>query len=267
MNTALLQEQSWLLQALFGSPQQLDDLHACLHPHQAQRGLQTYQANGLALAERALAAAYPSVAQLIGGESFASMAHHFWRQYPPLRGDMGEWGSELADFLEAAPQLADEPFLGDVARIEWALHRAGTARDAVPDLSSFALLSESSSATLVLSAGVAVFQSHYPVVSIVNAHIAGEPSLAKAAALLQSAVAEHALVWRQGFKPRVRNSSAAENALVQGLQAGLTLEKALDAALEAPASEAFDFNTWLTQSVQTGLVIAASAQQYSASTE
>ena len=266
MNTALQQEQSLLLQALFGGLQ-LDDLHACLQPHQAQRGLQAYQANGLALAERALAAAYPSVAQLIGGDSFASMAHHFWRQYPPQRGDMGHWGSELADFLEATPQLADEPFLGDVARIEWALHRAGTARDAVPDWSSFALLSESGSATLVLSAGVAVFQSNYPVVSIVNAHITGLPSLADAAALLQSGAAEHALVWRQGFKPHVRNSSAAEYALVQALQSGLTLEKALGATLNAPAPEAFDFNTWLTQSVQTGLVIAASTQQYLDSTE
>lgn len=260
MTTALQQQQSLLLQALFGSPQ-LDDLHACLHPHQAQRGLQAYLANGMALAERALAAAYPSVAQLIGEDSFASLAHHFWRQHPPQRGDMGEWGGELAVFLEATPQLADEPFLGDVARIEWALHRAGTALDAVPDLPSFSLLSESGSATLVLSAGVAVFQSHYPVVSLVNAHITGEPSLAEAAALLQSGVAEHPLVWRQGFKPRVRNSSAAEHALVRALQAGLTLEKALDAALKAPASEAFDFNTWLTQSVQTGLVIAASAHQ------
>ena len=79
---------------------------------------------------------------------FKHLAREYWHARPPERGDMGEWGSELADFLEAAPQLADEPFLGDVARIEWALHRAGTARDAVPDLSSFALLSESSSATL-----------------------------------------------------------------------------------------------------------------------
>lgn len=266
MNTALLQQQSLLLQALFGGSGH-HDLHACLLAHQAQRGLQAYQANGMALAERALTAAYPSVAQLIGDESFASLAHHFWRQYPPLRGDMGEWGSELADFLEATPQLADEPFLGDVARIEWALHRAGTALDAVPDLPSFALLAESSSATLVLSAGVAMFQSQYPVVSLVNAHITGEPSLAEAAALLQSGVAEYALVWRQGFKPRVRNSSTAEHALVQALQAGLTLEKALDAAAEAPAADAFDFNDWLRHAVQTGLVIAARTQPHSDSTE
>ena len=167
MSTSLAREQSLLLQALFGGGQN-KDLRDCLHQHQAQRGLQAYQANGLALAERALTAAYPVVAQLIGGESFDPLAHHFWRQHPPVRGDMAEWGAELADFLEAAPQLADEPFLGDVARVEWALHRAATAADAVPDLSSFALLAESGSATLVLSAGVFVLESRYPVVSLVK---------------------------------------------------------------------------------------------------
>ena len=257
MTTSLTQEQSLLLQVLFGGGQS-QDLHAALHAHQQTCGLQAYQANGLALAERALTAACPAVAQLVGKESFGPLAHRFWRQHPPARGDMAEWGLEQADFLEAAPQFADEPFLGDVARIEWALHCAGMALDAAVDLLSFALPSESSSATLVLCPGVAVLESRYPVVSLVNAHITGEPSLAQAAALLQNGVAEHALVWRQGYKPRVRTSSAAEHALVQALQAGLPLEKALDAAFEKEA-EPFDFNAWLGQSVQTGLIIAARA--------
>jgi hypothetical protein len=43
----------------------------------------------------------------------------------------------------------------------------------------------------------------------------------------QAGLGEHALVWRQGFKPRVRSSSAAEYALVLALLAGLSLEQAL----------------------------------------
>lgn len=266
MNSALAHEQSLLLSALLGGGQ-TPDLQACLHDAQQTRGLQAYQANGVALAERALSAAYPVVTQMMGAESFGPLAHHFWRQHPPARGDMAEWGSELAEFLEAAKQLADEPFLGDVARIEWALHRAGLAADAEPDMPSFGLLGQSDSATLVLSAGAVVLQSRYPVASLVNAHIGGHPSLGQAAALLQSGAAEFALVWRQGFKPRVRTSSAAEHALVLALKSGLALELALEqalehalgAALEHAADEPFDFNQWLIQSVQDGLVIAASA--------
>lgn len=256
MTTSLANQQSLLLQALFGAA---DDVRASLHEGLASRGLQAYQANGQALAERALTAAYPVVAQMIGEQSFALLARHFWRQQPPQRGDMAQWGSGLADFLDAAPQLAEEPFLGDVARVEWGLHGASTAQDAQPDPASFSLLctGEPEQVTLSLSHGVMVFASAYPVVSLVNAHLLNHPSLAEAAALLQSGTAEYALVWRQGFRPSVRTSSAAEHALVLALQAGLTLEKALDAAFEKAASEPFDFNAWLAQSVQTGLVIAA----------
>lgn len=256
MTTSLAHQQSLLLHALFGGT---DEVRASLHEGLANRGLQAYQANGLALAERALAAAYPVVSQLVGTESFAPLARYFWRQQPPQRGDMAQWGGALADFLDAAPQLAEEPFLGDVARVEWALHCASSAQDAQSDLASFSLLSSGKPerVTLSLSHGVAVFASPYPVVSLVNAHLLNHPSLAEAAAQLQSRVAEHALVWRQGFKPRVRTSGAAEHALVLALQVGVTLEQALDAAFEKSISEPFDFNQWLGQAVQTGLVIAA----------
>ena len=59
MSLPLAQQQSLLLQALFGGNAH-HDLQASLHPHQAQRGLQAYRANGLALAERALTAASPN---------------------------------------------------------------------------------------------------------------------------------------------------------------------------------------------------------------
>ena len=264
MTTSLAHQQSLLLQALFGAA---DGVRASLHEGLASRGLQAYQANGLALAERALAAAYPVVTQLMGAESFASLAHYFWRRQPPQRGDMAQWGGGLADFLDAAPQLADEPFLGDVARVEWALHCVSTAQDAQPDPASLSLLStgEPEQTTLSLSHGVKLFASAYPVVSLVNAHLLNHPSLAEAAALLQSGTAEHALVWRQGFKPRVRISSAAEHALVSALQNGLSLDKALTAAFDAAfenesrtsSGPSFVFNDWLAQSVHTGLVTGA----------
>lgn len=265
--TGLAHEQSLLLQALFGERHD-SLLKPCLlggvaREALARRGLQAYQANGAALAERALAAAYPVLVRLIGDESFAPLARHFWLQQPPQRGDLAQWGAALADFLDAAPQLAGEPFLGDVARIEWALHRVATAKDAASAPQSFALLEsgDPEQTTLSLSPGVTMLASAYPVVSIVNAHLLDAPTLAQAAELLRAGVAEHALVWRHGFKPRVRASSAAEHALLSALQVGLPLESALTAALAAGDGDntgpAFSFNDWLGQSVQTGLVTGA----------
>ena len=263
----MAQEQQALLRALMG---ERDD--SSLWPHLqfvnaplARRGLQAYQANGLALAERALGAAYPVLAQLIGDESFAPLARHFWRRHPPSQGDMACWGDGLADFLDASSQLVDEPYLADVARVEWALHQAATAADALPDSTSFALLSSVDPAelTLTLGAGVFLLRSTYPVASIVNAHLLGEPALAEAGALLRAEAAEHALVWRQGFKPRVCTITAAEYALLAALQAGGSLEAALDSALIGTATDTpdaaaeFSFENWLGRAVQDGLVTGA----------
>ena len=141
---SLAQEQQALLAALFGDADE-STLWPCLragsHSALARRGLLAYQSNGLALAERSLGAAYAVLAQLLGEENFSPLARQLWRQQPPQRGDLACWGGGLAAFIEATPQLADEPFLADVARLEWALHRAATAADVQSDLASLALLS------------------------------------------------------------------------------------------------------------------------------
>ena len=247
MISTLEHEQSNLLHALAGQSGRAFN----------SRGLQVYQANRAVLAERTLASTYPVVAQLIGQTSFEPLARHFWQQHPPQRGDMGQWGLQLAEFLEAAPQLVDEPFLADVARLEWALHRAAGAPDALLDAPSFALMADDAAlrVSLTLSPGAATFASAYPVVSIINAHLAGQPTLDDAADLLRQGQGELALVWRQGYKPKVRSISVAEYSLINALGKGATLEAALDMA--SSNEPAFDFNTWLSQAVQTGLITGA----------
>lgn len=233
----------------------------------SQRGLQAYRANGQALAERALSDAYPVLVQLIGEESFALLARHFWAHHPPSRGDIACWGDLLANFIDASSQLADESYLGDVARLEWLMHVAATAADVEADLPSFTLLASSDPArvTLTLGAGVALLPSFYPVASIVNAHLLGNPTLQQAGQLLRESRAEHALVWRQGFKSCVRISTAAEHLLLQKLMLGESLLAALDLLAAVNVSDpggapVFDFNVWLAGAVETGLVRGATAQ-------
>ena len=260
MSQALAKQQSLLLQFVLGTTSNDGALKLELNAPLASRGLQAYRANGQALAERALCAAYPVVAQMIGSESFAPLARYFWHQYPPQRGDVAQWGGELADFLDAAPQLVDAPYFGDVARVEWALHCAANAADAAPNHASFALLSETTDTSLALSPGLFVLASAYPIVSLITAHPSGHPGLADAFDKLQSGVAEHAVVWRQGHKPCLRASSASEHALLQALQSHQSLDQALSRVSQTAdidATDPFDFSDWLTQAVQQGLVTGA----------
>ncbi len=253
--SALARQQEAMLQAVFG---RWDE--SALHGLALQddslriRGLQAYRSHGHALAHRALAAAYPVISRMLGEENFEGLARAFWHRHPPESGDMAQWGGQLPGYVEQAAQLAGEPCLADVARVEWALHRAAAAADVVRDPGSFRLLVEHDPATVTLdmAAGTQVIRTAWPVVSLVNAHLTGIPDLEMAGERLRAGAAEIALVWRQGFRPMLRESAGAEAAFLEALHAGLALDAALDTA------EGLDFNTWLAPAVQSGLLAGAS---------
>lgn len=225
---------------------------------QTARGLDAYQANGHAMAERSLLSAYPVVAALIGGDNFALLARDLWHHHPPLRGDLAQWGDALPGFLRDNAQLADAPYLSDVARAEWALFRAAGAADAAPDPGSFARLAQEApeGLALTLAPGTAVIDSTYPVASLIAAHLDTRPTLDEAAQRLRDGLGEQTLVWRQGLRPRLQQIDPPASSLVQALLAGAELPQALDAACAvAGPDDAFDFSSWLNAAVTDALVI------------
>jgi len=256
MNTLMLQQQT-LLEALFVRPGSARSDHAQQHLKNllappADRGLMAYQANRHALAERSLLATYPVIAQLLGAESFSALARDLWHNHPPRCGDLAQWGDALSGFLASNEQLAEVPYLADVAQVEWALHRAARASDAEPDMASFARLSSEDpvTLTLLLAPGTAFIPSAWPVVSLVTAHTTGEPTLAEVGQRMRDRVGETAVVWRQGWRPCVAACPANALALLRALLRGAALTEALG---QVPAD--FHFSDWLMQAVHSGLVL------------
>ncbi len=177
----LAQQQSQLLAALFDSWPSVEvntDVASQQAWPQSQYlcGLQACRSNAAVLAQSVLKAAYPQTARLMGDEQFEGLAVHLWRIQPPTRGDLAQWGEALADFLRAIPDLmASEPYLPDLAQLEWGLHAGKTAADA-----------ESSDPV-----PLAVVDSEFPIVLLQSgkewADVADQPG-------------QRALVYRQGFK-------------------------------------------------------------------
>jgi len=255
--TALADQQQVLLEALFAWPPQEAWRRLAFSASgvgtSPQRGIQAYQRNAHVLAERALRAAYPVLAHLLGNASFGDLARAHWHAYPPLRGDIAEWGANLAEFVASSAQLQEEPYLPDVARAEWALHRCALAQDRDADLSTLALLTTEDPQTLTLSlaTGLATLGSSWPLASLLLAHLGTSPSMAELARQLQSGVAQDTVLWRAGFQPQVREALPGERVLLHALQDGIALEPALNAAT------GLDFSQWLPMAVQTGLVLGA----------
>ncbi|HLO93216.1 MAG TPA: DNA-binding domain-containing protein, partial [Burkholderiaceae bacterium] len=131
-----------------------------------QQGLQAYRGNAIALSERALSGAFPLLASLLGAQ-FGSLAWTFWRRCPPACGDLGEWGAALPDFLrqEAGDALAE------LAALEWALHRAERAADAVLDAPSLGLLhGDPRSLRLALRPGLCLLTMSDEALSLTAGH-------------------------------------------------------------------------------------------------
>ena len=267
---ALAQQQRDLLHAIFTTKnivtQAINTLaNGTKEPSNlySTRGLQAYQANATATAHRSLQTAYPVIAQLIGDEAFAHLARDFWAQHPPTRGDLAQWGGELAGFIASIPDLKTEPYLSDVAKAEWVLHIATTAADKAADFESFSLLTEQDpdAVTLQLAPGTVLIQSQFPIVSILTAHLYAKPSFEEVGEKLRLNTPEIALVWRQGLRPQIKSCSTNEVDFVSQLLAGQSLAVAMEKASFVPLDKtltkttSFDFAAWLSSSVNSGLLL------------
>jgi hypothetical protein len=262
--TALAQQQCDLLKAIF-APNNIAFIEtntpttgiSGILIKDSIRGLQTYQANAAASAQRSLQSAYPTLAQLIGTESFDHLARDFWAQHPPTCGDLAQWGGDLAGFVTKITALQTEPYLSDVARAEWALHIAATAANQEADLATFASLTEEDPDTLTLrlAPGTALIHSKFPIASILAAHLYGSPSFEEVGQMLRIHAAETALVWRQGLRPMVTLCAESEAQFLAQLLAGKSLLSALENESRFTSCDPFNLQIWLPHALHTGLLL------------
>jgi hypothetical protein len=213
----------------------------------AALGLAAYRANARAHAERALAAAYPTLAALVGDDSFAALARDCWQRHAPRRGDLAEWGAELPAFIADQESLAGEPYLADSARLDWCVHQALRAADAPSAAPALEALAHTDLAQLVLQLppGSALLASAWPVASIWRAHRQADAQRFDAArAALQAGRGESVFVVRHGLAVRVHALDTDDAAFTRALLAAAPLSAALDAA-----GPGFAFDRWLARAL------------------
>lgn len=218
----------------------------------ASRGLEVYRANAGVQAGQVLAAAFPTVAALVGNDAMAGLARAFRRAEPPTDGDLGVWGAALPAFIEADPVLAAEPYLADCARLDWALHLALRAADGPAGCAGLEHLADTDPAALRLRlrAGTALVASRWPVATILDAHARPDGTPGRFDAPRRALAArrgETVLVWRAGWQACHRVLEAPDDVFTAALLDGAPLAPALDAA-----GTGFDLGRWLAGAVGDG---------------
>lgn len=207
--------------------------------------LALYRGNLTAAWCNALAGAYPVTRVIVGGDFFEVMARAYGRAHPSRSGDLNAFGERLPDFIDGFEPAGCLPYLSDVARVEWLAHRAHYAADATP-LAPKALAGWQPQALLAarfeLHPACAWLASKFPIAAIWRAH---QPDATEPLPDAGGA-GEHALLARPRWQVVVVRSGAGEQAALQALRDGRTLQEALEAALDVePACDLGMLPRWL----------------------
>jgi hypothetical protein len=96
----------------------------------AERRIGVYRNHHRISLAAALAANFPTVAKVIGEEAFQVLAVSYVALDPPRDSRVAAYGSGFPAFLERDPRSQSLVYLGDVARLDWALNVADRADDA-----------------------------------------------------------------------------------------------------------------------------------------
>ena len=210
-----------------------------------------YRGNLTTTWDKVLASAYPVIRQLVGEEFFTALARAYGTAHPSQNPDLNHFGATLGAFLQGFEHAAGLPYLPDMARLEWLLHRAHYAPHA-PAVSAddLARLSPNDfeAARLALHPAASLFASNLAVVALWQAHAPGGVFPG------QMEAPGWALVARPHFKPALVPIGAGAHAALAALDNGATMGEALDAAFEL--DDDFDIAASLKQWVDLGLLAA-----------
>lgn len=189
-----------------------------------QERLSVYRNNVRLNRIAALTDAFVNVVQLVGEDYFHALARAYVDCTPAASANLHEDGAELAAFIRNFEPAAEMPYLGDVADVDWRLHRAYFADDA--DAVDGARLAELgperfAAASLRLMPSVALARSNlWPIADILRMHDGGPPARLDAGG-------QSILIWREAFSVHWQALGMAEAQAVAALMAGASIEAAL----------------------------------------
>lgn len=216
------------------------------------RRFDVYRNNMMVSLIEALEATYPVVQRLVGRDFFRAAAKTYIRRAPPRTPVLLLYGEGFGDFLDAFQPAAGVPYLGDVARLEWARVYAYHAADAAPlGVDSLAAIPEAALAAtrFALHPSLGLLRARFPVASLWAVTSGADP-----AAEVDMARGEAVAVLRPALTVETRVLPPGGYTFMSGLAEGHSLGEAAEAA--AAAVDGFDLACHLRGLFQLGAVVA-----------
>jgi hypothetical protein len=198
----------------------------------------------------ALSTRYPVVKRLVGDEFFAEMARSYVRAEPPRSPILLYYGESFASFINEFEPARPIPYLGAVARVEWARGVAYHAADVSPiGAAAFAAImpEQLGALRLTMHPSMSVVRSAFPVYSIWKVNQSRAPIVP-----IAPWAPEAAVIARCGQSVSVRKLLPGQAVFLDALVAGEAFADAVIAASEDAAD--FDTAQGLTLLIRSELV-------------
>ncbi|MBL8466715.1 HvfC/BufC N-terminal domain-containing protein [Methyloversatilis discipulorum] len=219
--------------------------------------LSIYRATSIANATAALRLAYPVCRLITGDDYFDALARRYRDDRPSRDGDLNRYGEHFAAFLDDFEPVRELPYLPDVARLEWLVHRATMAADGRPaggELFAGLVPEALADLRLKMTPGFALLASRWPVADIWLQHQADAGETFD----IDLDRPQRAAVWRDGYRVRVCALDPATHALWLAVLDGMPFGEAWAAA--SASDFRFNLAAAVSQAIACGWLRAPDAQ-------
>lgn len=215
---------------------------------EASARLQVYRNNMLFILTDLLSAIYPVLKKLVGDDFFNATARAFIAKNTPHSGNMHLYGAHMAVFLADFPPAQQLPYLPDVARLEWAWHKAFYALDVKPlDTSVLVSVIEGGEEpSFNLHPSCTLLASPYPVQDIWQVNKYDEDKT-----INLNAGGVHILIYRKAGQVPLWQLSESEYAFLTAIHKGGAFSEAFDYLADLPGTE---INAFLSRLIAEGIL-------------
>jgi hypothetical protein len=218
-----------------------------------------YRNNVLSACTHALADTFPVCQALVGKAFFTALSLAFAQQHLPRSRRLAFYGQGFAAFVRQFPPAQSLPYLADLAQLEMARVQAYHAADAdgvSPDHLQAALHPDADLPAwrFTLHPSLHLIDSPMAALSLWQAHQHDAKQRDALLADIDLHRPECAAVFRSDDVVLTLPLSAADAALLRGLQAGLTLGEAIAQAPAGADGEALDISHTLALLIQHQLI-------------
>ena len=207
-----------------------------------------YRNNLVMAAITALQDSFPACHRLVGDAFFKATARAYFYESPPTSPLLFQYGASFGEFLDRFPPASKVPYLGDVARLEFARLSAYHAAD-LPTLHISKLgavpAHQLSATRLRAHPSLTLVRSSFPVLSLWAASTGQMDS-----DQVEMGQAEDVLVVRPALEVVTRLLPPGGGIFLNALLAGLSLGEA--ASVAAESVENFDLSMHLSGLFQAG---------------